>query len=526
LRKRLDALGYPSLKKFHAASAELGLSYETLRQVVYLGRTPRSETLLRLLKGMRFTPPQVRKIMELAYQGLYEADQKDLFAGGPPRVEEPEAAPAPRAPAPATGSRPGDPAASAGEPDLEDPEDIAARLARTLPRIPMKGHEDFWDTVRYVTLAAERKARELGRRRAEQPLLFEAEPEAVYHFLARTGRIVPFMARGEALVLARCDGIDYRDRFRGALVGAAAGYLLGRPAQGLSARDVEELYGRIGPEHAARAAAACGEPPAFLLLARLLAARGRLDPAEAAAAYAAAPAAAGSGGPEFARNVIERGYPWYEAGSAAPESAPAVRVVPIALARAADGRRLRLEAGIDAAVTHHGTAAVAAAILQAAAVAHLLHTPPGCLDPLAFGRTLAPLVAGMEPERPPSRIRGSRPAPLLWRRVGTEVPALLLRRAEPREMAEILGNGPAAAEGLPLAWACFLASPDDFGGAVLPAVNLGHDAQAIGALAGALAGAYLGASAIPAAILEALPWRADLEDAADALCAMASPQRP
>lgn len=523
LRKRLETLGYQSLKKFHADRTDLGLSYEVLRQVIYVGRTPRSETLLRILQAMRFTPAQVRKIMELSFGGLYRPDQKELFAGEPPPEEAPpEPGQVRRKSEAEKGSvEAAAPPGYAPEVELDEPGEIAALLARLLPKIPRKGNEDFWELTRHLARCAERKVQDLARRRADQPLLFETEPEAIYQFLVRGGRVVPYMSKGDTLHLAFVDGIDYRDRFRGALLGAAIGDLLGRPAQGLSARDVAELYGRIDERQIARqTAAAPPDPPAFSPLARLLASRGKYDPKELAGRYAAFPATAGPSGTEFARNVLERGYPWFEAGSSAPEAAPAVRVVPLSLAHAKDFRRLKLEAGIDAAVTHPSAVAVAGAIAQAAAVARLLHTPPGTLDVIGFGRALSPVVAGIEPDRP-VRARAGRPPASLFRRIGTDLPALLLRRAKPEEIAETLGNGPAAVEAIPFGWACFLSSPDDFASAVLLAANAGNEAQGTASIAGALAGAYLGARGVPQALLSDLPWKKELEGTADALLAVA-----
>jgi ADP-ribosyl-[dinitrogen reductase] hydrolase len=109
----------------------------------------------------------------------------------------------------------------------------------------------------------------------------------------------------------------------------------------------------------------------------------------------------------------------------------------------------------------------------------------------------------------------------LLRKLGTELSALLLRRAEIEEIQESLGNGTAVQEGLPFAWACFLRSPESFEEAVLPAANLGNDAECVASMAGSLCGAYIGASAIPERLLSGLPWRKELEGAADELLSLA-----
>ena len=53
--------------------------------------------------------------------------------------------------------------------------------------------------------------------------------------------------------------------------------------------------------------------------------------------------------------------------------------------------------------------------------------------------------------------------------------------------------------------------------AVATAVNLGDDADTVGAITGQLAGAIWGMSGIPVRWLEKLAWRARLEGAAEAL---------
>lgn len=540
LRKRLEFLGYGSLRRFHEDRPALEISYELLRQIVHEGRIPRTETLLRVLQAMNFSVAQAHKILEVHGRSL------PRFPGSGSAAER-NASPDPPGPSGETPEVPARPAGSSDEgrknrsdaaapspddPDspppslpVNDPEEIAASLLRTMPKIPWPGNEDFWETLGALARQAERKVRDQVRRRADQPLLFEKEPEAIYQFLVRRGKTPAYMSRGDALTLSPVDGVDYRDRFRGALVGAAVGELLGRPAQGLSRRDVSELYGRIEGFPAARHGShgrKGREPvqPAVWHLARTLLEAEKLDPDRTAAAYASAAGSRADGGlAEFARNLTERQYPWYEAGRNAAENAPAARVAPIALLRSLDFRRLKLEAGIDAAITHPNPAAVACAVAQAAAVAKLLHTPSGTLDVLGFTRSLSPAISGIEPDRA-ARARSGRPLATLWRKLGTELTALLLRRAEIEEIQEALGNGPSALEGLPFAWGCFLRFHDDFAATVLSAVNMGNDAESAGAIAGALSGAYLGAQAIPGRLADPLPWREELSAFADRLLAL------
>ncbi|GAB4363101.1 MAG: hypothetical protein Kow00128_03560 [Deltaproteobacteria bacterium] len=518
LRKQIDVLGYPSLAKFHAHHREtIGCSYELARQVIHEGRVPRADTLLAILSALRFSPAQTQKILELCYPGFPRpVPDPRLHSPVVPAEETGRSRrdPEERATAETDGPGPSPVGSRAGE----GPGEILRRLNAFLPRIPEQGNEDFWDTLNALAGIAERKAHRLARHHADQPLLFGSEPEAVYHLLLRKGSVPSFMAKGETVPLAFAEGIEYRDRFRGALVGSAIGEVLGRLTQGLSPGDVQALFGRIDsfpPRPCAEA-----PPPSCLLLARVLLREKRLDPAVAAHAYAAEASVENAGGAEFRRNLLERGYPWFEAGTPESSGSPAARSVPLALLRAGDSRRLKLEAGIDAAITHPSPVSIAGSIAQATAIARLLHTPAGTLDGIGFARSLSHAVTGIEPDRG-GRGKAGRPVPTLWRRLGTELTALLLRRAEIEEIREILGNGKPVLEGIPFSWACVLRTPDDFAEAVLSAVNLGNQAEANGALAGGLAGAYLGVSGIPEALLRGFPWRQEAEAAADALLALA-----
>lgn len=528
LRKRIESLGYSSLKKFVEDRKDFRYSYELLRQVVYAGRVPRAETLLNILQAMRFSPSQIQKLMEFHFGG-YPGRATDL-SGVPPTPggsgdsasaapREQRASTPPGTPLPAT-----DTPRTAADLFPESPEEIIASLTQSFRKIPLKGNEDFWEMAAALALQAERKVSRIARREAEQPDLFEKEPEAIYQYLVRKGKIPSYMSKGEAISFEFIEGIDYPDRFRGALLGGAIGEILGRTSQGLSPRDVRELFGKIDRKSVPAAwggARAEFAFPACLLLSRALLSARKLHPEGIAATFAKSRRLPGtSHHGEFTRNLIDRELPWYEAGASIPETGPAARITPLALLRAGDFRRLKLEAGIEASITHPQAAAIAGTIIQAAAITRVLHTPADTLDVLGFSRGLSHVVSGIETDRS-SRGKGGRPVPALWRKLGTELTALLLRRAELEEIQEALGNGIAVAEGIPFAWACFLRSPDDFAAAVLSAVNFGNEAESNGAIAGSLAGGYVGASGIPEAFLEGLPWREEIAAAADGLLGLA-----
>ncbi len=528
LKKRLKTLGYPSLRRFHADRPGMGLSYEILRQVVYTGHVPRPETLFRILGSMQFSSSQIQKIC-----GMHYGDYLPIPNGGagssPHSASASKEAPAAGAAVEESqggrGDRQRQDADGQGSPLLEDPGEILSRLRSALPQIPLPGNEDFWELLQSMARIAEQKVRRGASRQAEQPLLFAGEPEAIYQFLVRKSRIPAFMSRGEDIPLSFGEGIDYRDRFLGSMLGAAVGDSLGTITQGLTSRDIQELYGDVNdiPEiHSPRGVPATPESSPLLSVARAFLPDGVLDPAKIAVAMARSVRREDPAGLQgFARNLLERALPWHEAGENLPESAPAVLVLPLALLRAGNFRRLKLEAGILASLSHPNPGAIAGAIAQAFAVAKALHCPPGFLDVLSFPRTLSPVVSGIEPERG-SKPRVGRAPSTVGRKLGAELPALLLRRAPVGEMQESLGNGESAHEGIPFALGCFLRSPGDFAETVLQAVRQGGDARVIGALAGALCGAYVGREGIPERFLSRLVLRDEIARTAEALHALAA----
>lgn len=517
LKKRLKTLGYPSLRKFHADRPGMGLSYEILRQVVYTGHVPRPETLFRILGSMQFSSSQIQKIC-----GMHYGDYLPIPGSG--AVPPPPPAHLPKEP-PAAALSAEEAQGVQGNQLPEEPGETISRLRAALPLVPGPGNEDFWELLQAMAKIAEQKARRGAARQEEQPLLFAGEPEAIYRFLVRKSRIPPYLSRGEELPMRHGEGIDYRDRFLGAMLGAAVGDALGTVTQGLTARDIQELYGEISdiPEiRSPRGVPSTAPASPLLSVARAFLPDGALDPVKVAEAVARSVRREDSAGLQgFARNLMDRGLPWHEAGENLPESAPAALVLPLALLRAGSFRRLKLEAGILASLSHPNPGAVAGVIAQACALAKALHCPSGSIDVLSFPRALSPVVAGIEPERGAKPRVGRAPA-TVGRRLGAELPALLLRRAPVGEMQESLGNGVSAHEGIPFALGCFLRTPGDFAEAVLQAVRQGGDARVIGALAGALCGAYVGREGIPGRFLLRLPEREEISLAAEALHALAA----
>ena len=88
---------------------------------------------------------------------------------------------------------------------------------------------------------------------------------------------------------------------------------------------------------------------------------------------------------------------------------------------------------------------------------------------------------------------------------------------DPDEVVRRIGHTVEVHNSVPSAIYCFLRSPESFEEAVIRAVNLGGDADTMGAMCGAISGALLGESAIPSRWLSVLEDRERITAAADRL---------
>lgn len=109
-------------------------------------------------------------------------------------------------------------------------------------------------------------------------------------------------------------------------------------------------------------------------------------------------------------------------------------------------------------------------------------------------------------------------ATMLWETIETGIlpPAVRERGSIDREQVVSSGHAPAT-----LTAACWaVTSTTDFRSAILAAVNLGDDADTVGAVTGQLAGALYGEAGIPEPWLQRLAWRQDIADRAARLWAL------
>ncbi|MEA2285073.1 MAG: hypothetical protein QOJ21_1116 [Solirubrobacteraceae bacterium] len=305
-----------------------------------------------------------------------------------------------------------------------------------------------------------------------------------------------------------------QDRFRGALLGLAAGDAVGTTVEfsppGTFA-PITDMTG--GGPFRLPAGAWTDDTSMALCLAESLVERRGFDPVDQLERYVRwyREGYLSSTGTCFdignaTRAALQRfertGEPF--PGSADPDAAgngPLMKLAPVALAYAGDPRQAVRFAGESALTTHGAPQAVDAAryfagllvgALSGSGVGELLHG--GVFEP----------VTGIWDDAP------------LHPEVAEVAAGSFLRREPP----EIRGTGYVVRALEAALWA--MATARSFEDGVLAAVNLGDDADTTGAIHGQLSGAIHGAGAIPARWRERLVMRDRIEELADRLRELAA----
>lgn len=196
----------------------------------------------------------------------------------------------------------------------------------------------------------------------------------------------------------------------------------------------------------------------------------------------------GSGAAQVLQAFAERGGDWRDYATLMfPEGSfgngAAMRVAPIGCRFPRDPEALIRAARTSARTTHAHRLAKQGAVLQAAAVATALNgtAPENVLAQLQRW------LDRLEREELVDEYRGA---------LQTVGRALHEDWPEPR-VGEVLGNGVAALESVPLALYCFLRHADSFEAVLHSAIFMGGDTDTVAAMAGSLAGARLGLEALP-----------------------------
>ena len=361
----------------------------------------------------------------------------------------------------------------------------------------------------------------------------------VLEILQRTALGVPVVSREDPrwqrLQSAPSQGVDLRDRFRGALIGGGIGDAMGRGNEGVwpseaRARKIREYQPWAGWSGGPKGTITDDTQMTMWLAESMLAAsrqaegegsgdlRDRLlNPDDLAKRFTREQIRGiGQAVREFVHNYRDLGKPWKEAGVSSAGNGTAMRAAPVGLVHCGDPYRIYRDSLLQSVVTHQDSMAIAAAACQAYSTARAACAPVGSLasldQRLAFCGDLAILLDGLE--RPRYKLRGGSGATSLHGRIGDELPQYLTAGRVPFGDWH---NGAYVLESLPCALWCFLASPEDFEQTLFTAVNAGHDADTVAAMACTLAGAYHGYSRLPQRFLDDLEYHDRLIELADGL---------
>jgi poly(ADP-ribose) glycohydrolase ARH3 len=311
--------------------------------------------------------------------------------------------------------------------------------------------------------------------------------------------------------LTSAAGEAIREKYRGAILGAAIGDALGSVYEGTPRLVHEDIEYLLSDPHDLRYT---DDTAMTIAMAESLIARGAFDQDHMAETFAAAYWAEpgrpyGLGPPEIFEQMMN-GKSWrhaslslYDGGSFG--NGGAMRVSPAALFAAPDLDAVAAVAAGSALITHAHPLGLEGAEHQAVAIALALASDPGIpLDTMAFIETLLRRVRSEEFHT-------------AFRAV-----AELLPSSDRDEAVQRLGHGVRAVEAVPVAIWCFLRNPESFAETALYAITVGGDTDTIASMACAISGARLGESAIHEIWRVRIEGRAKLQSIADALTSIAS----
>jgi len=305
---------------------------------------------------------------------------------------------------------------------------------------------------------------------------------------------------------------DLLDRFRGCLLGAAAGDALGMPTEGYTAREIRSRFGTVrdmmkAPEGHFHTGLEAGQftddTEETLLLSESLIESYGFSPegfSDKLTAWGMAWTLDQrlNRGVGFAtRLAVESmisGTPWQESGMDVPTCGAAMRAAPIGLLYHEDLNTVKSYADLQSLPTHSSPAARAGAVAVAAGVAL-------CVN--GFSKEMVLRIAASQASKLDADF-----AERLLR-------VISLQDLNSEDALERIGNSPLAAETVPAAFYCFLTlDPED---ALIMAANAGGDTDSIASIAGALCGASSGLHWIPERWLRVMEGRERIENAARGL---------
>lgn len=286
---------------------------------------------------------------------------------------------------------------------------------------------------------------------------------------------------------ASAQPLPQRERFRGALLGFAVGDALGAPAEFLSREQVAERWGLLtemvgGGCHNVAPGEVTDDTEMLLCLAESLAASGDFDP----------------------QDVVRRYMAWFESNPT--DVGLTVRTTLLSIRSGTPWERAARRAHVVLGRMSAGNGS----LMRSPAIALRYANDPARRREVALQESMLTHF---------DRLAGW--ACVAYTAIEADEPrvAAVLRDALEASRAEIVASGYVLDTLKAALWAVL--HSEDFEQALIEAVNLGDDADTVGALTGALAGALYGERAIPVRWSAALTVTQRLNDAAERLADLA-----
>ena len=311
--------------------------------------------------------------------------------------------------------------------------------------------------------------------------------------------------------MAASDPDLLREAFVGALLGVAVGDALGRPVKGWSAARIAREHGEVRDMLGHPRGRTTEDTDMTIAVAEWL-----LGDERDGAALSRRIRQKHDLDRDYGRTTtdvmrrLRAGEDWETAANHAFArgsfgNGAAARIAPCALVLRNDRESLERVVETCASVTHSHPLGIAGAVLQARQIVLAIERRGAPLESIAFAVELRSTIASNEFRQ---KLRG--------------VEECLEKNAPARIIRDRLGCNATAIGSVTTALYAFLSRPESFEDALVFAVNLGGECDAIGAMTGAIAGAYHGARGIPARWLEAVERakRIELESLADRLLAL------
>jgi ADP-ribosylglycohydrolase len=272
-----------------------------------------------------------------------------------------------------------------------------------------------------------------------------------------------------------------RQRFRGAVLGVAIGDAIGMPAEGMSASEIKQNFGRItdflpSPLNNLKAGEWTDDTGQMIVLAESILETTYFNP-ENFAMRLESWAKGKRIGPTTRKALknLAMGISWRKSGVYADTCGAVMRIAPIGLAYHFSIDLVERYAVVSSVVTHRGEGAVSGAVAVATAIACI------CSN-FSFKELVREVIS-----------RSGEYDELMAKKIQH---ALKIANANLNFAAEKLGTSMYSWDAVPMAFYCLFSS-HSYKECVLKAANAGGDTDSIAAMAGGMKGAEVGVDNIP-----------------------------